>query len=72
MPSTESVSANVLPRDGVTITSGASVSSFSVSMSRNPLNTDSTHTMAAVATAMPHIDTAEMAVTALCDFLANR
>jgi hypothetical protein len=39
---------------------------------RKPLNTDNTHIMAAVATAIAHTDTAEMAPTALWLFLDIR
>ena len=68
----ESASANAFPVDGCTTISGQSVSSFSVSTLRKPLKTERTHTMAAVATATPIIETAAMALTALCDFFDHR
>ena len=52
--------------------SGVRVSSRSAIIPLKPLNTDKTQIMAAVATAIPHTETAEIAPTALCDFLVIR
>ena len=51
---------------------GSSIDSLLPMSEAKPLNTDSTHTSAAVVTTTPHIDMMEMMLTALCVFFATR
>ena len=67
-----SAASITLPLAGVTLRS-ASMRDNCLSDNRpNPLNTDSTTTIAAVATATPVIDMADMTLTALCLFFDIR
>ena len=68
----ESDAAITLPERGVTFMSGSMAESLSEARSVKPLNTESTHTMAIAATAIPAIEIIEMTLTAVWLFLANR
>ena len=68
----ESADAITLPSTGVILNCGSLFDIRPSAMSLKPLNTDSTHTIAAVATATPAIDTIDMILTALWVFFENR
>ncbi|GFI58295.1 hypothetical protein IMSAG025_01746 [Muribaculaceae bacterium] len=68
----ESAFSNTFPFAGVTIMSGDKESSRPAITSLKPLKTERTQMIAAVAIAMPQIDTMDMAPTALCDFFDRR
>ncbi len=68
----ESASAMAFPRTGSMRRSGDSCDIFSDARSVNPLNTESTHTMAIDARATPVTEMREMTLTALWVFLEKR
>ena len=57
---------------GIAVATAAIICVLSVFNGFKSVIADRTHIIAAVATAMPQIDTTEIAPTALCDFLAQR